>query len=352
MNAYQFGHCDAYIDWLLTHGADATRLYTWATFKGRLLAEPPVIPRHTVLHRLCRLYGHMGFFTEMLLPVVSSTKRNLMADGCACVCTDQARDTHRGCSPLSVLLNHLLQRCGSYSHTTSEILDFFGRVQEFAEDAIRCLTFRRLHIRHTCCISLSVSEWEENELPYDYGSDFEELRGEDSERIHLLENLMVEFTEKYRTCGLTLREFLFGPWMQRMRAIEREHKNDLSNFEKDKISAIGVRMVEDTNDSGNRSDWEDSDELEDSASVGDIEDEEDLENGKGDPEDLSLGGHVISDSISSSGHFITFSDGKCMNIARPEHWYAQFEIIANGGRSRFEGWRLRPLLGRFPGNRP
>ncbi|TGJ82101.1 hypothetical protein E0Z10_g6673 [Xylaria hypoxylon] len=154
----------------------------------------------------------------------------------------------------------------------------------FAESVIRCITFNLLDIRHTCCASIGM-QWN-YKLPADYGSDFDELREEDEDRVQQLNKLVVNFMDQYNASGVSLKDYISGLWLEQMDRFElEENSKEWTTEEKNKLLSIGVLPEEETADPVDESDIEDEDEDE---------------------------------------------------WWQPGYWNRQFEIIANGGRGRSE----------------
>ncbi len=128
-------------------------------------------------------------------------------------------------------------------------------------------------------------------LPNDYGSDFDELREEDEDRIHQLDELVTDFMNQYNDSGLSPRDFINGPWIEQMDRLEAEEESKgWTTKEKEMLLSIGVLPKQETESTESQSNDED-------------EDGEEYENPR----------------------------------TRPEYWKRQFEIIVNGGRSVEEG---------------
>ncbi|KAI1126305.1 hypothetical protein F5Y10DRAFT_244983 [Nemania abortiva] len=300
-----------YCEWLVAHGADYTRELAWAT-EG-LIPQPASIeyPKYYIIHGIFRWILpaccdpnclDQDDLASCVLSVVRSPSfprltKSICYDGCSCACSSSPK----GCS-LSVL--YFNQMLWWHSEEIEKDPGFFGDVVhifdlltgivepplKLAESAIRCLTFDRLEIRHTCCSSIT-----DDELPADYGSDFDELREEDECRVHRLDDLVTSFMSQYKDSTLSLRDFLIGPWVAQMGRIKAEEKNMAwTAQEKDALLSIGVLPKDELID-------DDDDESE-----GNEEDDE-SEGNEEDDERLHL-----------------------------EYWSRQFEIIANGGRSREE----------------
>ncbi|KAI1128938.1 hypothetical protein F5Y10DRAFT_291575, partial [Nemania abortiva] len=222
MQAYQLDRYEGYVMWLVNHKASLRRPFTWTIVDAQRQEGSYTVPKHTVLHKLCRLdkWGcHptlTDFYTEILPHAIATAGSDRLANGCTCSCSsptaaDRVGNERTGCSPLTVLLNHLFDLWGFRFGMHIKLLDFLNQVQKHAEVVIRCLTFRRLHIRHTCCLSRSADEWQKDQLQHKYGSNFKELREEDQNLIYLLNTLINEFTSRYRTWDLPLSKFLTGP---------------------------------------------------------------------------------------------------------------------------------------------
>ena len=163
-----------------------------------------------------------------------------------------------------------------------------GQFSITVESVIQCLTFRRLDIRHTCCASLRLMHDTEY-FPSDYGSDFGELKEEDSDRVLQLDDLVPKFVNQYENSGLSLKDFLIGPWIKEMNRIEEEERLRWTTQEKDTLLSIGVV-----------------------------------------PDDSPKPVHPAR----AYGPWA----GPWGERKPPEYWNKQFEIIVNGGRSVEERW--------------
>lgn len=96
---------------------------------------------------------------------------------------------------------------GDVVNIVSILTEAIEPFSKLAETAIRCLTFHRLNIRHTCCASIPTP-FGGRKLPADDGSDFDELREEDEGRVHQLNQLMKGFMSQYNESTLSLSDFI------------------------------------------------------------------------------------------------------------------------------------------------
>ncbi|KAI1350636.1 hypothetical protein F5Y01DRAFT_325881 [Xylaria sp. FL0043] len=295
-------HLPGYYWWLIDHGADYTRELPWtvAEQEGQGLGTVN-LPRYRVLHWLFRLpyrlkrylhrfdiYRYVSIMTKS--PWASQFAQSNQCDGCLCACLSSSQ----GCSPLVIFLNQMVRdRCSitdliNYVNTLAEAIEKFYTP---VESIIRCITFNRLGIRHTCCASIEDYTLT---LPVDYGSDFDELREEDRHRVYQLDKLVADFMEQYENSGLSLSDFISGPWVERMSRLKREEESkEWTAEERDMLLSIGVlpkHRIESVEELDNEKEDEDEDEDE----------------GEGEDD---------------------------MDPSRPEYWNKQFEIIVNGGRS-------------------
>lgn len=99
-----------------------------------------------------------------------------------------------------------------------------------ADALVRFQTFRELELRHTCC----CYDKELEALAQLHPDEVNEIRNEDSEKIELLEELMVEFSEKRG--NQDVMTFLKGYWSTRMDEVKRFQ----GEVDKDKLREIGV----------------------------------------------------------------------------------------------------------------
>ncbi|KAI5924024.1 hypothetical protein F4810DRAFT_158952 [Camillea tinctor] len=230
---------DGYVMWLIDHGADYTRLAS-----GRNPA------RHTIAHRLHRILYKFLFHSTDIQDAPRRYKlfANIqIKDDCVCGCCA----TSQGCSPLHRFLYYLSE---NRSRSKLSFFEYLCRDTQSPmpfEPFIRILTFDRLKIRHTCCLSMG------NDYDYsdDYGDDFEYLRQEDESLLQQLEILVAEFTERFREEGGTLAEFLDGTWTMRMKQVEKEQRSRvLTREEKDSLRAIGVDLTDGLSDNSSNAD--------------------------------------------------------------------------------------------------
>ncbi|KAI3333579.1 hypothetical protein F4824DRAFT_513049 [Ustulina deusta] len=275
-------HID-YWKWLLDHGADYTRALAWTIQGGSQRLDAVDCPKYSILHWIFRT-----------LPQYKGSR-------------DLSMDSILSSATQSPWVSHFTQssrydRCSSLHQTYSKkdfancinnsIDTLVGATEQFAmpvESVIRCITFHRLGIRHTCCASIPSER--RRVLPNDYGSDFDELREEDEDRVHQLDELVTDFMNQYNDSGLSPRDFINGPWIEQMDRLEAEEESKgWTTKEKEMLLSIGVLPKQETESTESQSNDED-------------EDGEEYENPR----------------------------------TRPEYWKRQFEIIVNGGRSVEEG---------------
>lgn len=115
------------------------------------------------------------------------------------------------------------------------LLGSYNECQAWLADAlIRFQTFQELELRHTCC----CYDWWIKDFTQHDPDEVKEIRDEDSEKIELLEELMVEFSEKRG--GQDVMTFLKGYWSTRMDEVKRFQ----GEVDKDKLREIGVILEE------------------------------------------------------------------------------------------------------------
>ncbi|KAI0878081.1 hypothetical protein GGS24DRAFT_30660 [Hypoxylon argillaceum] len=302
-----------YCRWLIAHGGDYTRNWTWPIKDSILTPGAVASPNYSILHRIFR--SQSGFINSSALDhwvsvLVRSpwfshfAKSTAFYDRCSCACLASPE----GCSPFAIYRNCLIElnaggsrRNGSLRDAVNTINDYAGVIEsssDLAESTIRSLTFHRLKIRHTCCASIGRS----NSLPHDYGSDFDELREEDEYRVRQLNELVKSFMDQYNESALSLKDFVDGPWVEQMDRIAVKEKNtEWTAQEKNKLLTIGVVPKDDP-----------------------VDDDK---------------------SSQCSSAFETDYKDKDEAVAL-RYWNRQFEIIANGGRSEVESrewlkWQFR-----------
>ncbi|GAW12985.1 hypothetical protein ANO14919_023610 [Xylariales sp. No.14919] len=319
--------------WLIDHGADYTRELPWIIEDGAQRLDNTVeLPRYSILHSIFRSpgYYHMYSGGDLLGRSVSSIlgspclpylAGSSLYDGCSCACLSNSR----GCSPVTIFFNQLARATSSGNFdgfydvekaidafssdidaiswaidTFSMAIGAFSRAIEHStliEAVIRCITFDRLGIRHTCCASIKIRDL--YKLPADYGSDFDELREEDEDRVNQLNQLVANFMDQYNASDVSITDFINGPWAEQILRIKLEEASqDWTVEEKSELLAIGVLPKGETVDAASKSDSREKikriDEVKHRAIIRDV------------------------------------------SRLKPEYWPRQFEIIANGGRSKEE----------------
>ncbi|KAI8946572.1 hypothetical protein F4801DRAFT_593242 [Xylaria longipes] len=299
-----------YCQWLIDKGADYTRESAWTIEEQTHKLNIVSTPRYSIMHWV---FWHLSFdsIREVKLkpwvsrmvtnPCFPHFTRSSYYDGCSCACLSSPQ----GCSPFSVYFNQIQKERGLLTSQRSilkELIDTFhvfgpcvDKSSTLVESALRCHTFHRLGIRHTCCVSIAKRPY--FVLPADYGSEFDELREEDEYRVRQLNELVTDFMDRYNNGTLTLKDFINGPWAEQMDQIEaEERKKTWTTQEKDLLQSISVLPEDEPIDVDENDETETEDSL--------VEDENEDED-----EDKWL---------------------------QPGYWNRQFEIIANGGRSEEE----------------
>lgn len=103
-------------------------------------------------------------------------------------------------------------------------------------EIFRFHTFEKLKLRHTCCttvskIGLTIVELGDKE-------DRQEIRLEQEEQVERMEELVLEFENKYQDMGLPLIDFFEGYWHKRMdEVLEEEEQHEMDTA---KLTEIGV----------------------------------------------------------------------------------------------------------------
>ncbi|KAI0491086.1 hypothetical protein F4859DRAFT_33198 [Xylaria cf. heliscus] len=183
-----------------------------------------------------------------LMATIADGEAKQCLDDCVCWCTLPQQSGH-GCSPFSYLCKRFLHydekfdpfdprsfqhhlfrhRCNGSDVITSTLenegsLATTNIVPTWQLEFLRILTFEALEMTHTCC----MGSWKPLEGKYmvisakkDPENAQQELLTDPSveERVWLLDELMVEFTEQLgRRTGAPhdLEDFVFGPWRARM----------------------------------------------------------------------------------------------------------------------------------------
>ncbi|RWA09262.1 hypothetical protein EKO27_g5832 [Xylaria grammica] len=271
--------------WLIDHGADYTRELPWIIEDGAQRLDNTVeLPRYSILHSIFRPSEYYRMYgRDWLDRSVSSIL------GSPCLPYLAGSSLYDGCSAIDAFSSDI--------DAISWAIDTFSRAIEHStliEAVIRCITFDRLGIRHTCCASINIRDL--YKLPADYGSDFDELREEDEDRVNQLNQLVANFIDQYNASNVSLTDFINGPWAEQILRIKLEEASqDWTVEEKSELLAIGVLPKGKTVDAASK-----------------------------------------SDSRDENKH-----RGIIRNASRlkPEYWSRQFEIIANGGWSKEEARR-------------
>ncbi|KAF4946536.1 hypothetical protein FGADI_11174, partial [Fusarium gaditjirri] len=216
----------SYISWLVDHGGD---LYS---------TVPTLWGCTTAAHYFMTYLGMSRYSFENgnripLSPKVSSIifeEDNV--DGCRCQCSP------KGCTPLSkflavrnrpqtwfhtfeiatiirFVLEHLEYMCALLRHVGYDLTE-----EHWIDSAaVRHFTFLILDLRHTCCL-LGNLDGEEARGPLS-AEDCYEIEEEDSSRLELLEELVVEFGRE-RGNYADLISFVREYWAPRVEAVYRE----------------------------------------------------------------------------------------------------------------------------------
>ncbi|GAP92951.1 hypothetical protein SAMD00023353_8400080 [Rosellinia necatrix] len=236
-----------YAAWLINHGADYKRQVRWDNETRLRLSNGVIIPRYTALHLIARDLGHyMGCADEASAFYFNLFLSSTCSDKCDCACSPKGR----GCYPLTIYLNFYMASLEDEFNSAYEVSEqmlhnissTLGVDPIFIADIIRSFTFYRLGIRHTCCATINRYSLDGTiNMPDDYGSDFEELRGEDIDRVQHLDRLVAEFIEQYHSDGGPLSDFLTGRWSRRMDTIdEEEERKEWSADGKAAAVSIGI----------------------------------------------------------------------------------------------------------------
>ncbi|KAI1180360.1 hypothetical protein F4777DRAFT_598287 [Nemania sp. FL0916] len=255
-------------EWLAQHGSEPARHVPWGN--GEQLSSEAVapIPDHTILHKSAGFMAPGHPKNEYDPRWLSRIRDSTIGDSCSCACSPNSG----GCHPLTIHLSiYILRICSFFGidmkaaiddMLATDFLDLLcnpssdKRISEATETMFRSLTFHRLGIRHTCCASLDFEDMTENKIPIDYGSDFEELRSEDAERVCQLNELLAELVDQYGHYDGPISAFIRGPWTQRMDLVDaEERKNKWSERERLAVTSIGV-IPNDKEECGSREDSE------------------------------------------------------------------------------------------------
>lgn len=249
---------NSYAEWLLSHGACATRLMPLTVNRS---SGPIYIncPRLLIAHFLISAFGRLIPAEDYKLEYLAALSRKpslrklaylQTKDGCECGCSV----SREGCIPIVTFLR--LTPAEEYCQgpqttfvplnnicSLIRVLEMDGNLPPIiAEAIIRWITFRELGIRHTCCET--IEEWNEENLDC-YGEDFAHIREEDESLLDELEELVAEFQEEFDSQGQPLANFIRGYWVQRMDGVRREKEaRHLTREETEGAERLGVNFVE------------------------------------------------------------------------------------------------------------
>ncbi|KAI0405972.1 hypothetical protein F4802DRAFT_560167 [Xylaria palmicola] len=239
-----------YSVWLIDHGADYTRQQIWAV--ARKVQSPYVVnrPKHSIAHWMFQFFFRRPSGLEPIaLSIVKSSyfshfMKTSYYDGCVCACLS----TPKGCSPFAIYVNSVVVDSYESRESTRDVFkgmlpvvyafaSGFEQLPTLVECVVRYFAFYAFEIRHTCCGSLRRYA---SSLPSDYGSGFDELREEDENRIHRLNELVTDVMAQYNESTLSLVDFMdwFLEYMDRVR--EGEKEKAWTAAEKDALLSIGV----------------------------------------------------------------------------------------------------------------
>lgn len=163
---------------------------------------------------------------RLLSTVLSDDTR----DDCLCACSE------RGCSPLTQLLKSYYRpnRLGVIGHLQEVVYSTSNTHSKNTTISaiLRYLTFEALRMTHTCHTSSVFG------VRFPDPEETFEIRDEESAMIVQLNELTVEFDQKYDELGVGLRQFLDGYWRSRMDEVLQEQ--DIDSHEAIKVREIGV----------------------------------------------------------------------------------------------------------------
>ncbi|KAI1148212.1 hypothetical protein F4825DRAFT_106855 [Nemania diffusa] len=251
------GDCyDRYI-WLIEHGANL-----WAPLSIRLekgITKDLVTPAHFLFATIGRWWDADLTCKPPSIEVVRSLTKKLLAvhaaDDCLCKCTLD------GCTPLTMFLKCLNQHYDATRGWVWSRLDnpqaIASTLVRFIQEAhpnltmeqhlivVRYMTHEALDIVHTCCRFNLFGDCEDQHLA---SEEVEEINGEQSYLLGLLDDLVVEFEQISRDDrnGMPLglcdpEEFWTRCWVDRMNAVLEElNGDDIGETERSEAEAIGV----------------------------------------------------------------------------------------------------------------
>ena len=197
--------------------------------------------------------------TETSKGVVQMVLFDPLPDSCNCACSTG------GCRAYTMMVKYPIMRAHMYdwncpkavirkaalhiTKATADLLDVnLPNLAWLRRDMLRFNTFERLELRHTCCMMGVIEPEELNEEVIAELGDEEnrcEIRDEQKEQVQKLEELLVEFEEKFNTLAVPFSQFLDGYWGDRMKEVESEQ--DPIDWEG--LERIGVTVYSESFDS-------------------------------------------------------------------------------------------------------
>ncbi|KAM0814100.1 putative Fungal N-terminal domain-containing protein [Seiridium cardinale] len=247
-----------YFKWLIDHGADPFRLlYPTSARYGTILASA------TSVHHLYWVLGE-GFswslyqtsgweYPQSLASLHSIVPSQTPVDECQCNCSQQ------GCTPSLLMLKGVLRWAFYERVSLPRLIDYyFSRYLRFfwsdlgpvhLMEAVRCLTFCALEIKHTCSHQPDIWSYNFWERERKSEEEIEHIQDEEAEVICLLEQLICEFEEKIDNIlendsaepdGIIA--FWNGYWLDRMQEeIEKLAGNNVPDDQRRGAEELGVK---------------------------------------------------------------------------------------------------------------
>ncbi|KAF7621843.1 hypothetical protein AFLA_008395 [Aspergillus flavus NRRL3357] len=158
----------------------------------------------------------------LLKDVLADTEHH---DSCVCACSVG------GCLPSTILIAEATRNSDSRpDHILPRLFGFFGSIaldgvkemhNILAPVVLRLCTFELLEITHTCGYHKRGIDTLGGRVTI---YDVPEIHSEQRHLINRLEELVLEFEDRYRELNVTLPEFLTGYWKDRMDEVKAEEQ--------------------------------------------------------------------------------------------------------------------------------
>ncbi|KAF2144722.1 uncharacterized protein K452DRAFT_145900 [Aplosporella prunicola CBS 121167] len=162
--------------------------------------------------------GHLA--TDSGSRLVLNVLAEDFTDKCVCACSSQ------GCTTITTMFKPLKPLVNIHRRLIDCLSPILGPNHPYwtrlSPAIIRLSTFQRMELTHTCCRGgrYAYHDWHcccKFKLPD--AAEVAEIREEESELLTQLEELVVEFVDKYNELGVPIVDFLEGYWTDRMEEV-------------------------------------------------------------------------------------------------------------------------------------